>query len=244
MSGIEQEVLLQESYQEGEVCEIFISPTLLQHGTEGNEFLLSNNFQLSLDNTSPQEFEAGEIESGIDDILFGQEANDFYKTIVKIVHFTSIPFGYTKEEREDLVQDVCERVIRKQHLYDASKSKFSTWAIRVTRNMIYDDKRKRRIAEISQDQNENISYQFHSKASDSLPEDETLSRDVFENLYNAVASLSVEQKEALEMVFFKGYTHAEAAFIMNKPLGTLKSRVRTALLNLRNILSKEDLEIF
>jgi RNA polymerase sigma-70 factor (ECF subfamily) len=53
----------------------------------------------------------------------------------------------------------------------------------------------------------------------------------------AMEGLRPDQKEALEMSFFFGYTHSEVARKLGVPLGTIKSRVRTGMQNLRERLA-------
>ena len=48
-----------------------------------------------------------------------------------------------------------------------------------------------------------------------------------------VVNLKPDFKDVLDMVYFKGYTHVEAAEELNLPLGTVKTRVRMAILELR-----------
>jgi len=53
----------------------------------------------------------------------------------------------------------------------------------------------------------------------------------------AMAALSDEQRRAVELAFFGGLTHAEVADALEIPLGTAKSRIRTGLLRLRDVLA-------
>jgi len=46
------------------------------------------------------------------------------------------------------------------------------------------------------------------------------------------------QRSALEMAFFEGRTHAEIAAAMNEPLGTIKTRIRSALMAIRKALGQ------
>jgi RNA polymerase sigma factor (sigma-70 family) len=53
-----------------------------------------------------------------------------------------------------------------------------------------------------------------------------------------VQKLKPEQKSILDLVYFKGYTHVEAADELGIPLGTIKTRLRMAIIELRKILIK------
>src|SRR5262249_9777442 len=56
-------------------------------------------------------------------------------------------------------------------------------------------------------------------------------------LRGAVASLPPEQRSALELAFFEGLSHTEVALALGAPLGTVKTRIRTALATLRRTLA-------
>jgi RNA polymerase sigma-70 factor (ECF subfamily) len=61
-------------------------------------------------------------------------------------------------------------------------------------------------------------------------------------IHNALAQLSTEQRQAIELSFFNGYTHAEIARLWQVPLGTVKGRIRLGLQRLRQLLRKYDME--
>ena len=54
----------------------------------------------------------------------------------------------------------------------------------------------------------------------------------------ALASLPPDQKQALLMAFFEGKTHLEIAESLGEPLGTIKARIRRAMLKLRDSLQE------
>jgi RNA polymerase sigma-70 factor (ECF subfamily) len=64
-------------------------------------------------------------------------------------------------------------------------------------------------------------------------------RERAESLRMALTVLTPGEREAIETTFFAGLTHAEAAARLNLPLGTLKTRIRSALHKLRHALAAE-----
>jgi RNA polymerase sigma-70 factor (ECF subfamily) len=52
--------------------------------------------------------------------------------------------------------------------------------------------------------------------------------------------LSREQRAALEMAYFEGMSHTEIATALNQPLGTMKDRIRTGMMNLRKCLKPNE----
>jgi len=69
------------------------------------------------------------------------------------------------------------------------------------------------------------------------PRDALELREQSELLRAAVATLTPGERRALEMTFLAGLTHAEAAARLNQPLGTIKTRIRSGLHKLRQLLT-------
>ena len=62
--------------------------------------------------------------------------------------------------------------------------------------------------------------------------------DHVERIYveEAVATLDSEQRELIDLAFYQGYSHSQVAEVTGKPLGTIKTKLRTALQTLRDHL--------
>jgi RNA polymerase sigma-70 factor (ECF subfamily) len=71
------------------------------------------------------------------------------------------------------------------------------------------------------------------------PEDVTAQAMQTHRVHAAVASLPVEQQQALALAFFEGYSHSEIAERLGEPLGTVKTRIRTGMQKLRSLLVDE-----
>jgi RNA polymerase sigma-70 factor (ECF subfamily) len=69
------------------------------------------------------------------------------------------------------------------------------------------------------------------------PHDELEVREQAELLRAALAVLTPDERQAIEMTFFGELTHAEAAARLRQPLGTIKTRIRSGLHKLRQRLS-------
>jgi RNA polymerase sigma-70 factor (ECF subfamily) len=71
------------------------------------------------------------------------------------------------------------------------------------------------------------------------PHDVLELREQGESLRAALAALTPDERQSIEMTFFAGLTHAEAAARLDQPLGTIKTRIRSGLHKLRRTLTAE-----
>jgi RNA polymerase sigma-70 factor (ECF subfamily) len=71
------------------------------------------------------------------------------------------------------------------------------------------------------------------------PQDILELREQGESLRAALATLTPDERQAIETAFFAGLTHAEAAARLNQPIGTIKTRIRPGLHKLRDALTAE-----
>jgi RNA polymerase sigma-70 factor (ECF subfamily) len=132
---------------------------------------------------------------------------------------------------EEITQDVFLQVWNKAYTYDADQARPSTWLTSVTRHRAIDVLRQRK---------------DHFKESETAWEDretEPANQDGLEHMVeigqqvkrirHALAHLPQEQKIALALAFYKGYTHLQIAERTGEPLGTIKTRIRLAMQKIR-----------
>jgi RNA polymerase sigma-70 factor (ECF subfamily) len=129
---------------------------------------------------------------------------------------------------EDLLQEVFLQLWRNPQAFNAERGRLAPWLAVIARNRAIDMLRRR-------PQEEDI---------DELPistgvnlEDTAAQRLAIEKVRGVLAGLPQEQRQALEMAFFEGMTHTEIAAKTGQPLGTVKTRVRSALLAVRKAFS-------
>jgi len=134
-----------------------------------------------------------------------------------------------KEVANDVLQEVFINIWRKIETYDLSKGRLFTWMLNIARNASIDKIRSK-------------SWQNDLK-NQSMPEDvNTLeNQSVRLNTDNVgikkvLGKLKEEQRTLIELSYFQGYTHEEIAKGLNIPLGTVKTRIRSALLQLRSMI--------
>jgi len=131
------------------------------------------------------------------------------------------------EVAEDLLQETFVKVWNSAASYDSSKGRLFTWMMNVARNLSIDKLR-------SKDFKNSVKNQDIENNVDFIDEQKkvTFNADTL-GLKELVTQLKPEFKDVLDMIYFKGYTHVEAAEELNLPLGTVKTRIRMAILALR-----------
>jgi RNA polymerase sigma-70 factor (ECF subfamily) len=138
--------------------------------------------------------------------------------------------AYKVVKDEDLAQDVVQesfiKIWKKSDSYDVTKAKLFTWLFRITRNTAIDKLRSvntKANKEIQID----VSDVYNLGVRGIIPE----LMDVQENL----DKIEPKYKEVLEALFFEGMTQQEASDELDIPLGTIKSRLKIGLRELRKI---------
>lgn len=136
---------------------------------------------------------------------------------------------------EELAQDALAAVWRKAALFDPAQAAASTWIFTIARNLRVDALRRKHGIESGESGAEAID--FDRFEADQPPADESLhAARLGERLHAALAELPPEQVQVLRLSFFEDEPHARIAAELGIPLGTVKSRVRLAVAQLRRLL--------
>jgi RNA polymerase sigma factor (sigma-70 family) len=133
---------------------------------------------------------------------------------------------------EDILQEAFVKIWNNFEQYDASKGRLFTWMINITRNLTIDTLRSKsykKQKKIFSD--EYIVASVQDKNSDP-------SRFDTIGLQKEVQKLNPNQKIIIDLAYFNGYTQEEISKEMQIPLGTVKTRMRSAISELRKLLGK------
>lgn len=131
---------------------------------------------------------------------------------------------------EDVLQEAFLKIWNNFQSYDASKGRLFTWMVNITRNLAIDTLRSkgyRKQQQISADENSVSNY------SDGTSKEKFDAIGISKNL----AALKPEQRTIIDMAYFGGYTQEEISKETGVPLGTVKTRMRTAILELRKLVT-------
>jgi len=146
---------------------------------------------------------------------------------------TAIRVVGSREEAEDVVHDAFVTVWRKIDRFDAGRGSLRAWLMTVVRNRGIDRIRSRR-STVDVDEADELSL---LRTSPNPTWEEVVTRASTDELRAALAELPDEQRRAVELAYFEGYTYREVAEITGVPPGTANGRMRLALAKLRQGLS-------
>jgi RNA polymerase sigma-70 factor (ECF subfamily) len=134
---------------------------------------------------------------------------------------------------EDVTQDVFVTLWTQPERYNPDVGRFAPWFYRVARNRSIDIIRQRR-REVMPD--EPAVFDLMLGASDDSPADDVVLSSEAARVRAALRELPDEQRSLIELAYFGGYTQSQMAERLDIPLGTIKTRVRTGLRRLRELL--------
>lgn len=140
---------------------------------------------------------------------------------------------------EEITQDVFMRVWEKAASYRSEQGKVLTWIVSITRNRAIDMYRRQRVRpeNNSLDWEELHPGEQRDGVNIEVEVENALQR---QRIQAALATLPSEQRVALRLAFFRGFTHSEIAASLHEPLGTIKTRIRAAMQKLQQQLMDED----
>jgi len=140
---------------------------------------------------------------------------------------------------EDLVQDTFVKVWRGASSYEPARGSLDTWILLIARSLAIDTIRRRVLEARVTAQQEPM----EEARSGSEPERVAETLDLAARARHAMQRLSPEQRAALELAYFGGKTSTEVAELEGIPVGTAKTRIRTALIRLREALEVDSRDV-
>jgi RNA polymerase sigma factor (sigma-70 family) len=177
-----------------------------------------------------------------DALLAGLAAGDADAASAFVARFQRRVFGLaitiTHDARiaEDVAQEALLRAWRHGAAYDARKGSVATWVLAITRNLAIDAMRVRRPIAVDPD----VLVALPLPATGRDPGELAVASDAAGRLRHAVAGLPTDQRRAIVLAGLLGMSAREVAEREGIPLGTAKTRIRTAMLRLRTSLVSEE----
>ena len=184
------------------------------------------------DERAMKRFQDGDV--GSFDVLLKRHSAGVLRFIMKMT-------GGNKAAAEDLLQEIFLKVIEQKNRYDAEQ-KFTTWIYSIARNHCIDYLRSESYrrhssldASLSETQEGGAAVLEIVKSEDRGQEDKLYDKELGELINSGINSLKEEFKEVFVLKEIQGLSLKEIADITESPLGTVKSRLRYAYQNLREV---------
>lgn len=156
--------------------------------------------------------------------LYDNYAPALYGVVLKVLNDETIA--------SDVLQEVFVKIWRSIEKYDVEKGRLFTWMLNIARNTAIDSLRSKshkldqKIQELSNDVYQHTSQLTVHPSFDHL------------GLTKVLEKLNKEQRIIIDLAYYKGCTQEEIAKVLDIPLGTVKTRMRNAIIQLRNILKQ------
>ena len=151
--------------------------------------------------------------------LYDMYSSSLYGVISRIVVDTPTA--------EDVLQETFVKIWHSFSSYSTEKGRLFTWMINIARNLAIDKLRSKDF------KNQNKNQELENNVTSIDEQRNTIYKPELLGIKDLVETLKPEQKSILDLVYFKGYTHVEAAEELGIPLGTIKTRLRMAIQQLR-----------
>jgi RNA polymerase sigma factor (sigma-70 family) len=150
---------------------------------------------------------------------------DHYSKALFIVIKQIIP---QQEIAEDILQETFVKVWQNIHTYDGSRGRLYTWMLSIARNLSIDRTRSKEFNKQSK------TAALQENVYTSAPTEESRVTDV--GLKKVLNAIPEENARLIDLAYFKGYTQEEIAKILMMPVGTVKTRMRSAIASLRKLI--------
>lgn len=174
-------------------------------------------------------------------IASGQESavEALYDRYNRLVFSVALAVVGERSIAEEVTLDVFVHVWRGAKTYDPTRAKVSTWLVAIARHHAIDVLRW----QSSRVDSKSLlldDMQLQEDLDPLDPEEQTELSIERQHVQSALAELPIDQRQALFLAYFKGFSHQQISDMLKQPLGTVKTRIRLAMQKLRQILIDSD----
>ncbi len=152
-------------------------------------------------------------------VVFDRYSRAVYSVALRILKDTG--------HAEDVMQEIFFQVWRNSESFVQSRGSLGAWLVVVTRNRSIDLLRRRKPTDSVDDVVLPSGFNLASEAEHNV---------LIEKVQRVLKDLPAEQQRSMELAFFEGLSHSEIAEKTGDPLGTVKTRIRLALMTVRKAL--------
>src|SRR5262245_61277628 len=160
------------------------------------------------------------------DLFYDRYAQIIFSLCVRILRDTG--------EAEDVLQEIFVQIWREAERFDAERASVKTWLFTIARSRSL--VRYQSLKTVRQRFEFDVAEEHHQISSNEELQNTSVMQQY---VANAMQQLSKEQREVLELCYYRGLTQEEISNLLGEPLGTIKSRIRAALMKLRSAFAGE-----
>ena len=160
--------------------------------------------------------------------LYDLQSVVLYSVIVRVLR--------SETDAEDVLQEVFLRVWERAHQYNPERSPPSVWLMRIARNLAIDRLRSKMSKTQAREQDIELLDDIEDVQGHTRPDNAAINSEHRDEIMEAMLQLPRDRRVLIEFAYFRGYTQSELAEHFKLPLGTVKTRVRTAMSFLRSRL--------
>ena len=162
-------------------------------------------------------------------ILFRETSSYVYPTAFRILN--------NKNDAEEVTLEVFTQVWEKASDYKPELSTPLSWILMITRSRSIDRLRKEK-----QKRKFELNIDFDTKSNTTTPEKTSIFSEQQDMVKEALSKLNSNQKQVIELAYFKGFTQSEISRYLDMPLGTVKSTIRKSMSILREFFEDSKFE--
>jgi RNA polymerase sigma-70 factor (ECF subfamily) len=161
---------------------------------------------------------------------------DLYDRHARAIYSLAMRILADAAEAEDVVQDVFTQAWKQASRYDAARAPVVGWLLVMARARALDRLRAQRSRIVATKMDEST-----PQPRDPEPSQEALAitGEQADRLRGALEHLPDAQRVAIELAYYQGLSQSDIAERLQQPLGTIKTRIRTGLLRLRDVMRGE-----
>ncbi len=160
-----------------------------------------------------------------------------YQNHSALIYSLALSVVRNKADAEEVTLDVFTKVWQKAKMFDSRRGSVLAWMVTMTRRLAIDRTRSKHFKAAAKGVDiEGVAEEQLGSASVAAATDRVTQNLQAEEVMNALQQLESQYREVIELSYFEGLSHAKIANHLDTPLGTVKSRLRDGLKQLRKIL--------
>ena len=154
--------------------------------------------------------------------LYDNYSGALYGVLIRMV--------YEEEVAQDLLQETFVKIWKSYSSYNSERGRLYTWMVNIARNLAIDHKRSKSFKSDEKNQSIDLSVSAINRSQKTGFNIDRI------GLKEIVEKLKPESQQVINLLYYGGYTQEEVANELKMPLGTVKTRTRTALIELRKLI--------